>query len=111
MEKLAHMRKVSECCCSWNVSVVFSTMLDNHPCLFLLSHLCSHADLYAEDSNLLTPILAAAVHEKTEAFRCLMEYVDMSNPKQNPIFKAIEIKSIQERDFNVSFRFCDEMHF
>ena len=111
MEKLAHTKNVLECRCSWNISVVFSMMLDNHPCLFLLSHLCSHADLYAEDSNSLTPILAAAVHEKTEAFRCLMEYVDMSNPKQNPIFKAIEIKSIQERDFNVSFGFCDEMHF
>ena len=79
--------------------------------MFSLSHLCSHADLYAEDSNSLTPILAAAVYEKTEAFRCLMEYIDMSNPKQNPIFKAIGIKSIQEMDFNVSFGFCDEMHF
>lgn len=73
--------------------------------LFSLSHLCSHADLYAEDCNLLTPVLTAAVHEKTEAFCFLMKYVDMNNPKQNPIFKAIETECIQEMDFNVSFGF------
>ena len=29
----------------------------------------------------------------------------MSDPKENPIFKAIEMKCIQESDLNVSFRF------
>ena len=33
------------------------------------------------------------------------KYVDINNPKQNPIFKAIEIECIQEMDFNVSFGF------
>lgn len=86
-----------------SISVVSSMKLDHYS--FSLSHLYSHADLYAEDSNSLTPVLAAAVHEKTEAFHCLMEYVNMNNPQHNPIFKAIGIKSTQEIDFNVSFKF------
>ena len=86
-----------------SISVISSMKLDHYS--ISLSHLYSHADLYAEDSNSLTPVLAAAVHEKTEAFHCLMEYVNLNNPQQNPIFKAIEIKKTQEIDFNVSFKF------
>ena len=67
------------------------------------SHLCSDADLYAEDCNSVTPVLAAAVHGKTDAFCCLMMYVDMSDRKQNPLFKAIEINCTKEIKLNVSF--------
>ena len=67
-----------------------------------LSYLCSNAALYAEDCDSLTPVLTAAVHEKAVAFCCLMEYVDMSDSKQNPIFKAIEIKCMWETVLHVS---------
>ena len=69
-----------------------------------LSYFCSNAALYAEDCNSLTPVLTAAVHAKTAAFCCLMECVDMSDPKQNPIFKAIQIECMWETVLNVSYK-------
>ena len=33
-----------------------------------------------------------------------MKYVDMTDPKQNPIFKAIEIKCLGETVLNVSYK-------
>ena len=65
--------------------------------------LYSGADLFAEDCDSFTPVLAAAVHGNTAAFHCLMESVDMSDSKQNPVFKAIEIRCSWEAILNVSF--------
>ena len=67
--------------------------------------LYSGADLFAEDCDSFTPVLAAAVHGNTAAFHCLMESVDMSDSRQNPVFKAIEISCSWEAILNVSFVF------
>ena len=40
------------------------------------------------DNNQCTPVLIAAACENEAAFRCLMEYVDLDDPKKNPILMA-----------------------
>jgi len=67
--------------------------------------LYSGADLFAEDCDSFTPVLAAAVHGKTAAFHCLMKYVNMNDSKQNPIFKAIQTRCNWEVILDVSLVF------
>ena len=46
--------------------------------------------LYDKDSNLCTPVLIAAASGHEDAFHCLMNYVDLDDPKKNPIFLAFQ---------------------
>ena len=45
---------------------------------------------YDKDNNRCTPVLIAAASGHEDAFHCLMKYVDLADPKNNPIFLAFQ---------------------
>ena len=55
----------------------------------------SKADLYAMDSNCCTPTHIAAMHQFTDAYHCLMEYI----PVEKHAFVIITVLDVkQNRD-------------
>ena len=51
----------------------------------------SHADLYAKDNSLCTPIHIAAMHQYTDAYHDLMKHIH-DDERASIIFLAFEVK-------------------
>ena len=57
--------------------------------MWTLTH--SEADLYAKDKNCCTPTHIAAMHQYTDAYHCLMEYIPVDK-RASVIFTVLDVK-------------------